>query len=94
MTDLLALNLEFLGQAADGLRFRLQIRNTSSVKLLVPRPAINCLHFGNLTTVVDEDYFCRDSNYRYPDLVWLALQENAIVWKGQAISDRFKVDFE
>ena len=139
MSDTLVLKLDLVRQTADGLRFRLQMRNTSSVKILAPRPVINCLHFGDLATgkpalwhtklresgswtgyfydsgevheteyqvrpssvappagdndsefarcsldlvpgsylvwlklQVDEDYFCGDSHYRYPDLVWLA----------------------
>ncbi|MBI3864388.1 MAG: hypothetical protein HY290_21095 [Planctomycetia bacterium] len=42
---------------------------------------------------VDQDYFCSDSNYRYPDLVWLALQEQAVVWTGQTMSNRFNIAY-
>lgn len=161
MSETLEMKLDLIRQTDHGLRFRLLMRNTSSVKILAPRPSINCLHFGNLATGkpaawhvklltsvpwagfcygsgdvheteyhvrphrvaapaadtkseyarcsvnlvpgaylvwlrmhVDEDYLCRESHYRYPDLVWMALQEQAVVWKGQTMSNRFNIDVD
>lgn len=158
MSDTLAMQMTLMSQSTECLEFRLAMRNTSSDKLLVPRPAINCLRFGNMATgkesrwrtrwldsadwagyfidsgevqtvdyqvrpcsvakparntfseyarccvelsaagylvwlkfEVNQDYVCGDSHYRYADLVWEALSEEAQVWTGIAMSDRLNV---
>ncbi len=154
----LALELNLVENSAENLRFRLLVQNTSREKLLVPRPAITCLRFGNMGTSqearwhvlwldaapwagfclesgegrevayqvrpssipppmeknrseygrccvelpaadylvwvrfeVDQNYVCRDSHYRYADMVWEALAWKAQVWTGQAMSSRLKL---
>jgi len=156
MSDKLALQLQLAAQSPESLQFRLSLRNTSRAKILIPRPAINCIRFGNMSNgkeapwkmqwlvsapwtgfylesgeckeigyrvrplsaaapaddrdseytrccvdlppaeylvwmkfEVTEDYVCRDSNYRYPDLVWEALDSQAKVWTGVTLSNRF-----
>jgi hypothetical protein len=37
---------------------------------------------------VDEDYFCGDSHYNYTDLIREAEAVQAVVWSGQAMSNR------
>jgi hypothetical protein len=155
MNHKVSLELELLEQAADSLRFRLAVRNCSSVKLLFPYPEIRGLRFGNKASrqesewytqllvsaswagftlqpggikaieyrvrpcavespaeddhtdyfrwcvelpageylawfrfQVDEDYFCGDSHYHYEDLLREAESERAIVWTGEARSNR------
>ncbi len=156
MSATLALHLQLAEERPEYLQFRLGLRNDSNAKLLVPRPAINCLRFGNMANgqeapwrmqwlgsaswtgfylesgedkvipyrvrpcsvpqptddrkseyarccvelpaaeylvwmkfEVTEDYFCHDSHYRYPDLVWEALNANSQVWTGVTLSNRF-----
>jgi hypothetical protein len=50
VSDTLALQLELAAQSSDCLSFRLLMRNTSSAKLLVPRPAVSSLRLGNMAT--------------------------------------------
>jgi hypothetical protein len=52
----LSLTLELLGQAADGLRFRLLFRNRSDVKLLFPYPEIHDLRFSNKATMQESEW--------------------------------------
>jgi hypothetical protein len=42
---------------------------------------------------VTHDYFCRDSHYRYADLVWDALSRKALVWTGLAMSNRLNLSW-
>src|SRR5579863_7720390 len=50
MSDALAMQLQLEEQSPRWLQFQLSLRNTSRAKLLVPRPAVNCLRFGNMAT--------------------------------------------
>src|SRR5262245_45206481 len=52
----LSLTLVLLEQTADGLRFRLVLRNCTDAKILLPYPEIHNLRFGNKATMKESEW--------------------------------------
>ncbi len=57
MNHELSLTLELLAEAPESLLFCLLLHNESAVKMLLPRPDILGLHFGNKTTMQQSEWF-------------------------------------